>query len=60
LVKIGDPANSNLLLALAGQKPFDGELAPQMPDTDSDPNGRHATNAELAQVALWITNGAPV
>jgi hypothetical protein len=59
LVKTGDATHSNLFLSLAGHTPFDGSLAPRMPDTDSDPAGRYATDAELAQVALWINNGAP-
>jgi hypothetical protein len=53
------PKQSNLYLALAGLPPFDGSELPQMPDTDADPNGRHATAEELAMVALWITNGCP-
>jgi len=59
LVTLGDPSKSNLYLALAGMAPFDGSQLPQMPDTDADPNGRHATTAELEMVTAWITNNAP-
>src|SRR5262245_12082777 len=56
LVTLKQPQQSNLYRALAGLAPFDGSELPQMPDTDADPNGRHATQDELAMVALWITN----
>lgn len=59
LVALGNPHGSNLFLALAGLPPFDGSALPQMPDTDADPAGRHATSQELQMVATWITNGAP-
>ncbi len=59
LVALGNPNSSNLYLALKGAPPFDGSQLPQMPDTGADPNGRHATAAELAMVATWITNNAP-
>jgi hypothetical protein len=59
LVTLGDPNKSNLYLALSGKSPFDGSQLPQMPDTGADPNGRHATNAELQMVAAWINNNAP-
>lgn len=59
LVTPGDPKSSNMYLALAGAPPFDGSALPQMPDTGADPNGRHATPAELTMVANWIKAGAP-
>jgi hypothetical protein len=59
LVTLGNPKASNLYLALAGITPFDGSQLPQMPDTDADPKGRHATTAELQMVSTWITNKAP-
>ena len=59
LVTPPNPQTSNLFLALSGIAPFDGSEVPRMPDTDSDPAGRHATPAELAMVALWISNGCP-
>jgi len=55
LVVKGNPDQSVLLQALSG--PFSG--LPQMPDTDADPKGRHATQAELNLVSTWITNGCP-
>jgi hypothetical protein len=59
LVTLGNPNKSNLYLALAGIAPFDGSQLPQMPDTDADPDGRHANKAEWEMVATWITNNAP-
>ena len=59
LVTLGKPEASNLYLALAGLKPFDGSGAPQMPDTDSDPTARRAARDELDMVATWIRNDAP-
>ncbi len=59
LITLGNPDTSNLYLALAGKAPFDGSALPQMPDTDADPNGRHATSDELNMVASWIKNMAP-
>lgn len=59
LVTLGQPKSSNLYLALSGTAPFDGSELPQMPDTDADPKGRHATQAELDMVAAWITNNCP-
>lgn len=59
LVTLGQPNQSNLFLALSGLAPFDGSQVPQMPDTDSDPNARHATPQELTMVATWITNNCP-
>src|SRR5258707_10987457 len=48
LVAPGNPNGSNLFLALSGLAPFDGSQLPQMPDTDADPGGRHATPTQLA------------
>lgn len=59
LVTPGNAKTSNLYLALAGINPFDGSVLPQMPDTQADPNGRHATASELQMVETWITNNAP-
>lgn len=59
LVTVGAPAQSNLYLALAGAKPFDGSGCPRMPDVSSDSNSRFATAAELALVGTWIKNNAP-
>jgi hypothetical protein len=59
LITLGIPQKSNMYLALAGQTPFDGSLLPQMPDTQADPNGRHATPTELQMVSTWITNNCP-
>ena len=59
LVVPGNPQASNLYLALSGSAPFDGSVLPQMPDTGTDPNGRHATSHELDMVSQWIQNGAP-
>jgi hypothetical protein len=59
LITLGQPLQSNLYLALAGQAPFDGSQLPQMPDIDADPNARHATGSELTMVATWISNNCP-
>jgi hypothetical protein len=59
LVVPGNPATSNLYLALAGKPPFDGSELPQMPDVSADPNARLATPEELAMVSAWISKGAP-
>jgi hypothetical protein len=59
LVTPGDPTKSNLFLALAGQKPFDGSGVPQMPDVNQDFNATLATPAQLALIETWIKNGAP-
>jgi hypothetical protein len=61
LVTVGNPQTSNLYLALAGLRPFDGSTLPQMPDTtaNGDPNARHATPAELQLVSKWIEQNAP-
>jgi hypothetical protein len=58
LITLGQPEKSNLYLALAGLPPFDS-FPPQMPDTDSAPNARHATTSELKMVSTWITNNCP-
>jgi hypothetical protein len=54
-----DPNASGLYKALAGLAPFDGSSFPQMPDTGSCNQCRHATADELALVAKWVTSGAP-
>jgi hypothetical protein len=59
LVVPGDPAHSNLYLALSGTPPFDGSQLPQMPDTNSDPNAQTATAEQLDIVKQWILNNAP-
>jgi hypothetical protein len=59
LVTPGNAETSNLYLALAGKNPFDGSILPQMPDTQADPDGRHATTTELQMVETWIKNSAP-
>jgi hypothetical protein len=59
LVTPGKLEESNLYLALAGLKSFDGSDVTQMPDINQDPNARPATKAELDMVATWIKNNAP-
>jgi len=59
LMTLGQPMQSHLYLALAGQAPFDGSQLPQMPDTDADPNVRHAAEPELTMVVTWITHNCP-
>jgi hypothetical protein len=59
LVVLGEPASSNLYLALSGTSPFDGSQLPQMPDTNADPNARAATMEQLGMVKQWILNNAP-
>lgn len=59
LVKPGSPNASNLYLALAGIGPFGGAGIPRMPDVNSAPTSRYATDGELKIVHDWITAGAP-
>jgi hypothetical protein len=50
----GDGANSNIILALRGQPPFDGSEFPQMPA----PNGPYLDNPTIDAIAAWIDAGA--
>jgi hypothetical protein len=59
LITGSDPNASGLYKALAGVAPFDGSRYPQMPNTGSCDQCRHATADELALVVKWITSGAP-
>lgn len=51
----GNSAQSNLILALRGQPPFDGSQFPQMP-ADGPP---YLTEAQIAPIAAWIDAGCP-
>jgi hypothetical protein len=55
IIKKGDGANSNVILALSGAAPFDGSEFPQMPPTP--PNVVLAAPI-IAAIADWITKGA--
>jgi hypothetical protein len=54
LVK-GDSTQSNLILALRGEPPFDGSSFRRMP-ADGPP---YLTAAHIAPIAAWIDRGCP-
>ncbi len=62
VVDIGNPAGSNILLALKGQPPFGADL-PDAPDTSvysRMPSGGPAAGADvIAAVEAWIAAGCP-
>ena len=51
----GNSAQSNLILALRGQPPFDGSQFSRMP-ADGPP---YLTDAQIAPIAAWIDAGCP-
>lgn len=51
----GNSAQSNFILALRGQKPFDGSRFQQMP-ADGPP---YLTEEQIAPIAAWIDAGCP-
>lgn len=51
----GNSAQSNLILALRGQPPFDGSQFRRMP-ADGPP---FLTEAQIAPIAAWIDAGCP-
>jgi hypothetical protein len=54
IIKNGDGPNSNIILALSGQPPFDGSSFPQMP-VGGPPFLDQAT---ITAISDWITAGA--
>ncbi len=50
-----DSKNSNIILALRGQPPFDGSQFPQMP-ADGPP---YLTSDQIDPIAAWIDAGCP-
>ncbi|MFL5330278.1 MAG: hypothetical protein ACJ8C4_15365 [Gemmataceae bacterium] len=54
LLVVGDSAASNLIKALKGLPPFDGTLAPQMPEGYSP-----VPDAQIQQIVSWIDAQCP-
>jgi hypothetical protein len=54
IMKVGDGANSNIILALRGQSPFDGSSFPRMPV-----GGPYLDDGTITAIEGWITAGAP-
>jgi hypothetical protein len=50
----GDGKNSNIILALRGQPPFDGSTYPEMPA----PSGPYLDEATVNAISAWIDAGA--
>lgn len=55
LIKLGDPENSNLILALKGEAPFDGSSFKRMPSGGRPP----VPDQEIELLANWIRQGCP-
>ncbi len=53
ILKAGDGNNSNIILALRGQSPFDGSTFPRMPK-----GGPYFPDTTVDAIAAWIQAGA--